>query len=77
MNDFREPDFSSIKRGSRVLAKQPNKLWHRSVVLKIPDDEDDEYQVKFEASGNVINVGVDEICPLGKIYILTMLQLYL
>ncbi|XP_058802705.1 zinc finger CCCH-type with G patch domain-containing protein [Phymastichus coffea] len=62
--DYREPDFLSIRMGSRVLAKQPNKLWHRSVILRIPDDKDDEYQVKFEASGKVLSVGVDEICPL-------------
>lgn len=52
--------------GSRVLAKQRNKLWHRSVILKAPDDKNDEYEVKFEASGNVAEVPIDDILPLGN-----------
>ena len=68
---FREPDFSNIKKGSRVLAKQKNKLWHRSIVLKIPEDKDDEYQVKFEASGNIIDVGISDILPLGNLVHIT------
>lgn len=63
----REPDYSTIKMGSRVLAKQKNKLWHRCVILKISDDKDDEYQVKFEASGNVTDVGIHDLLPLGNI----------
>lgn len=55
--------------GSRVLAKHKNKLWHRCVILKTPDDKDDEYKVKFEASGHTINVGIDDLLPLGKLLI--------
>ena len=51
--------------GSRVLAKQKNKLWHRCVVLKEPDDKNDEYQVKFESNGNIIEVGIHDLLPLG------------
>lgn len=62
---YREPDFQSIKMGSRVLAKQKNELWHRCVVLKIPDKESDPFRVKFEATGNIIEVGLQHLLPLG------------
>jgi hypothetical protein len=61
--------------GSRVLAKQKNKLWHRSVILRIPDDANDNYEVKFEASGNVIEVGIDDLFPLGNLSLIIMLTL--
>ncbi|XP_014206891.1 zinc finger CCCH-type with G patch domain-containing protein [Copidosoma floridanum] len=64
IQEYKEPDYSSIKMGSRVLAKHKNKLWHRCVILKTPDDKNDEYKVKFEASGNTIDVGIDDILPL-------------
>ncbi|OXU26919.1 hypothetical protein TSAR_000362 [Trichomalopsis sarcophagae] len=64
IQEYKEPDFSSIKMGSRVLAKQTNKLWHRCVILKTPDDKNNEYEVKFEASGKVTEVGIDDLLPL-------------
>lgn len=62
----RVPDFSSIKMGSRVLAKQKNNTWHRSVVLKLPENEGDEYRVKFEASGKIMEADLQNLLPLGK-----------
>lgn len=53
--------------GSRVLAQQKNKLWHRCVILKTPKDKSDQYEVKFEASGTVIEVKIDDLLPLGII----------
>lgn len=64
LQEYREPDFLSIKMGSRVLAKQKNKLWHRCVILKMPDKEEDDIRVKFEASGNIAEVGVQDLVPL-------------
>lgn len=63
---FSEPDFSAIKMGSRVLAKQSNKLWHRAVVLRIPETEKDDYTVKFEASGTILELGLHDLFPLSE-----------
>lgn len=52
--------------GSRVLAKQKNNIWHRSVVLKLPEKEGGEYRVKFEASGKIIEASLQDLLPLGK-----------
>lgn len=52
--------------GSRVLAKQKNNMWHRSVILKLPENDGDEYRVKFEASGKIVEVGLQDLLPLGK-----------
>lgn len=62
----RDPDFRNIKMGSRVLAKQKNNMWHRSVVLKLPEKEEGEYRVKFEASGKIIEARLQDLLPLGK-----------
>jgi len=63
---YREPDFSNIKMGSRVLTKQKTNTWHRSVVLKLPEKEGDEYRVKFEASGEIMEVDLQNLLPLSK-----------
>lgn len=61
----REPDFQSIKMGSRVLAKQKNQLWHRCVILKMPEKEGDVFRIKFEANGNIAEVSLQDLLPLG------------
>ena len=61
-----EPDFSCIKVGSKVLAKQNNKLWNRSTVLKIPENNEDNYSVKFESSGVVLEADIHDLLPLSK-----------
>ncbi|XP_015602108.1 zinc finger CCCH-type with G patch domain-containing protein [Cephus cinctus] len=65
LQEYREPDFSSIKMGSRVLAMHTNKLWHRSVVLKLPEKNEEKFRVKFEASGNILEVSLQDLLPLG------------
>ncbi|KAG7208275.1 hypothetical protein KM043_014518 [Ampulex compressa] len=65
LQEYKEPNFESIKMGSRVLAKQKNKLWHRSVVLKLPEQEEDGFRVKFEASGSIEEIGLQDLLPLG------------
>lgn len=62
----REPDFHNIKVGSRVLTKQKNNMWHRSIVLKLPEKAEDEYRVKFESSGKIVEASLQDILPLGK-----------
>ncbi|XP_076232478.1 zinc finger CCCH-type with G patch domain-containing protein [Calliopsis andreniformis] len=64
IQEYREPDFQSIKMGSRVLAKQKNQLWHRCVVSKMPDNDANVFRVKFEASGNITEVSLQDILPL-------------
>ncbi|CAK9821789.1 Zinc finger CCCH-type with G patch domain-containing protein [Anthophora retusa] len=64
IQEYREPDFQTIKMGSRVLVKQKNQLWHRSVVLKMPENEGDVFRIKFEASGNVAEVLLQDLLPL-------------
>lgn len=66
LQEYREPDFSSLKMGSRVLAKQKNNLWHRCVILKVPEKEGDDYRIKFEASGNIVETAVQDLLPLGQ-----------
>lgn len=65
----REPDFQSIKMGSRVLAKQKNQLWHRCVVLKMPEKEGDVFRIKFEANGNIVEVSLQDLLPLGMYFL--------
>ncbi|EFN81050.1 zinc finger CCCH-type with G patch domain-containing protein [Harpegnathos saltator] len=65
LQEYKDPDFHSIKMGSRVLAKQKNNMWHRSVVLKLPEKEGGEYRVKFEASGKITEVNLQDLLPLG------------
>ncbi|KAK9310675.1 hypothetical protein QLX08_000011 [Tetragonisca angustula] len=64
IKEYREPDFQSIKMGSRVLAKQKNQLWHRCIVLKMPEKEGDVFRIKFEANGNIAEVSLQDLLPL-------------
>lgn len=69
IQEYREPDFQNIKMGSRVLAKQKNQLWHRCVVLKMPEKEGDVFRVKFEANGSIAEVLPQDLLPLGDAYL--------
>jgi len=62
---YREPDFYNIKIGSKVLTKQ-NNIWYRSIVLKLPEKDGDEYRIRFESSGKIVEVGLHDLLPLGK-----------
>ncbi|XP_076627354.1 zinc finger CCCH-type with G patch domain-containing protein [Colletes latitarsis] len=64
IQEYREPDFQSIKMGSRVLTKQKNELWHRCIILKLPEKDGDVFRVKFEASGNITETCLQDILPL-------------
>ncbi|XP_071578322.1 zinc finger CCCH-type with G patch domain-containing protein isoform X1 [Temnothorax nylanderi] len=66
LQEYKEPDFRNIKVGSKVLTKQKNSMWHRSIVLKLPekDEDDNEYRVKFESSGKIIEAGLQDLLPL-------------
>lgn len=64
LQEYKEPDFHSIKVGSKVLTKQKNNMWHRSIVLKLPENDEDEYRVKFESSGKIIEAALQDLLPL-------------
>lgn len=63
---YREPDFRNIKIGSKVLTKQKNNMWYRSIILKLPEKNGDEYRVKFESSGKIVEADLQDLLPLGK-----------
>ncbi|XP_012269744.2 zinc finger CCCH-type with G patch domain-containing protein isoform X1 [Athalia rosae] len=65
LQEYSEPDFATIKMGSRVLAKQKNQIWHRAVVLKVPEIKQDDYRVKFESSGTILELSLHDLLPLS------------
>ncbi|XP_011049578.1 PREDICTED: zinc finger CCCH-type with G patch domain-containing protein [Acromyrmex echinatior] len=64
LQEYKEPDFHNIKIGSKVLTKQKNNMWYRSIVLKLPEKNGDEYRVKFESSGKIVEAGLQDLLPL-------------
>ncbi|XP_020287630.1 zinc finger CCCH-type with G patch domain-containing protein [Pseudomyrmex gracilis] len=66
LKEYKEPDFHSIKMGSRVLAKQKSNMWHRSVVLKMPEKNGEKYRIKFEASGKIMEIDLQDLLPLDS-----------
>jgi hypothetical protein len=59
----REPDFSAVHPGARVLVKCDDNLWHRAVVLTSSSKM--KCEVKLESSGKTIEVDLHCIHPLG------------
>nr|CAD7197923.1 unnamed protein product [Timema douglasi] len=49
LKEYREPDFSVVRPGLRVLVKQPDKLWHSAVILNF-DSRGTSCEVKLEAN---------------------------
>ncbi|XP_074111841.1 zinc finger CCCH-type with G patch domain-containing protein [Cotesia typhae] len=72
LQEYREPDYSTIKMGSRVLGKDKNGIWHRSVIIKAPEKEGDYYRIKFESSGNILELDIHDLLPLYDDEILAM-----
>ncbi|XP_017789428.1 PREDICTED: zinc finger CCCH-type with G patch domain-containing protein isoform X2 [Habropoda laboriosa] len=62
--EYREPDFQSIKKGSRVLVKQENQLWHESSILRMPDNEEDTYIITTREIGGAAEALLQNILPL-------------
>ncbi len=61
----REPNFDSIKCGSRVLVliNGKDKLWHRAIVQH--EIKNSIWEVKLESSGgSKIHVGLKDMLPL-------------
>lgn len=71
---WREPNFTNLKRGSRVLAKiKGSKVWKSTVIEEISSDE----HVIVKHEGNFAGVPIHDIFPLttndGNIIIIIML----
>ncbi|KYQ46904.1 Zinc finger CCCH-type with G patch domain-containing protein [Trachymyrmex zeteki] len=64
LQEYKEPDFRNIKIGSKVLTKQKNNMWYRSIILKLPEKNGDEYRVKFESSGKIVEADLQDLLPL-------------
>ncbi|KAL0117440.1 hypothetical protein PUN28_010344 [Cardiocondyla obscurior] len=64
LQEYKEPNFHNVKVGSKVLTKQKNNIWHRSIVLKLPEKDEDEYRVKFESSGKIVEIALQDLFPL-------------
>ncbi|XP_046398945.1 zinc finger CCCH-type with G patch domain-containing protein [Ischnura elegans] len=75
LREFKEPDFSQIAVGSRVLAKRSDGLWHRARVTNSPTDNsyasrdsqvsgDGGWVVKFESSGKITETNLADLLPL-------------
>ncbi|XP_011702720.1 PREDICTED: zinc finger CCCH-type with G patch domain-containing protein [Wasmannia auropunctata] len=69
LQEYKEPDFHNIKIGNKVLTKQKNNIWYRSVVLKLPEKDGDEYRVKFESSGKIVEVGLQDLLLLDDTHL--------
>jgi hypothetical protein len=68
----REPDFSAVHPGVRILVKCDDNLWHRAVVLtsSTTSVSKSKCEVKLESSGKMIEVDLHCILPLGMFDIL-------
>lgn len=64
LQEYKEPNYGNIKVGSRVLVKQDNKLWYRSVIIKLPEETEEPFRVKLEAKGDIVEVGLQDLVPL-------------
>jgi hypothetical protein len=59
----REPDFSAVRPGVRVLVKCDDNLWHRAVVLT--SSSKTKCEVKLELSGKTKEADLHCVLPLG------------
>lgn len=63
LKEYKEPDFSAVRPGVRVLVKCDDNLWHRAVVLT--SSSKTKCEVKLESSGKMKETDLHCILPLG------------
>ncbi|PNF16311.1 hypothetical protein B7P43_G10830 [Cryptotermes secundus] len=63
LKEYKEPDFSAVRPGVRVLVKGDDNLWHGAVVLTCSSKT--KCEVKLESSGKAKEVDLHWILPLG------------
>ncbi|XP_054273041.1 zinc finger CCCH-type with G patch domain-containing protein isoform X2 [Macrosteles quadrilineatus] len=63
IREYKEPDFSLVREGAPILAKQKDSLWHRARVKQIVDDS--KVRVQFETnSHNTVEMDLHDVLPL-------------
>lgn len=62
LQEYIEPKFDLLSRGSCVLAKQKNNLWYRAIVKKIYENK---CLVKFESNKKEEEVDLEHTFPLN------------
>lgn len=63
LQKYVEPKFDSLTKGSRVLAKRSNNLWHRAIIRQIYDDK---CLVTFESNKKSVELALENIFPLDN-----------
>ncbi|GLV44188.1 uncharacterized protein CBL_12516 [Carabus blaptoides fortunei] len=63
LQEFKEPDFESLKNGDKILAKRKDKLWHRAILKK---NLDGDCTIKFESNPEESIVPLQDILPLDN-----------
>lgn len=61
LQEYIEPDYYSLIIGSKVLAKQNNKLWGRATIRRLFKEK---YLVKFDADQKELELELQDILPL-------------
>ncbi|KAF2904803.1 hypothetical protein ILUMI_01368 [Ignelater luminosus] len=61
LQEYIEPDYDSLIIGSKVLAKQSNRLWGRATIRRLFKEK---YLVKFDADQNELELELQDILPL-------------
>lgn len=61
LQEYIEPKFDLLTRGSSILAKQANNLWYRAIVKKIYEGK---CLVKFESNKKEEEIVLEHIFPL-------------
>ncbi|XP_066999121.2 zinc finger CCCH-type with G patch domain-containing protein [Anabrus simplex] len=64
LREYKEPDFSGVQPGARILVKHKDSLWYGAVVQTVQGNS--KCEVKFESSGKKIEVDLHDILPLEE-----------
>lgn len=61
LKEYREPNFSELTEGSKVLAKQEDNLWHRGIITSI---DGVMCKIKFEMNSKEEEMHLQNVLPL-------------
>lgn len=61
LQEYVQPNFELLTKGSSVLAKQSNNLWYRA---KIKNIYEEKCLVKFECDSKELEVNLEHVLPL-------------
>lgn len=68
LQEFLEPDLSTLKIESRCLAKDSDSVWYPAQVVDV-DDQNHTFTVMFDADESTRVVELDSIVPRGECFI--------